>query len=398
VARREILFDLTQFLCLPVRSGIQRVIYEIIRHWAGPYPLVPAWVGQDARLYVLPQEVLTLIPRFFQAAATDEPLIRDRFAALVQKAARRQPVHVKDHAAVLNPELFYRLPHIEFYEQVLAEGLGERVFFILYDLLAWWHPEWFHSQAILMGMPYVRLVRRLPHLAYISEATRREYGQRLLRREVVAGPVLSLGADGMGVAEPAFDPGNRRFTVVSTVEPRKNQAAVLDAFAPLWAEGLDVELVFSGRPPHTRDGEIFERILTLQANQPRFQWIETPDDEMLRTLIRGSRATIFPSRAEGFGLPPLESLALGIPVIVSESIPSVAMLEPLGQVRVHAPTAEAIRRGVLDMCDDTFAASKHEEIRRLRLPRWSELGPQLGQWIVAELATDEWPPGIKMSA
>jgi glycosyltransferase involved in cell wall biosynthesis len=101
----------------------------------------------------------------------------------------------------------------------------------------------------------------------------------------------------------------------------------------------------------------------------------------VRHLIRGSRATIFASQAEGFGLPPLESLALGVPVIVSEGLPSIAMIEPPGQVRLAQPDAAGIRQAVLDMLDDTFARRKYEEIRGLNLPTWADLSRRLGQWI-----------------
>jgi glycosyltransferase involved in cell wall biosynthesis len=381
---RPILYDLTQFLRAPFRTGIQRVVFEISRNWSGQRPLVPALVGADSRLRVLPARTLELIARFFLAAPDQVHALREHLASLLHDKGASRPARLRHYAAILNPEVFFEPSHLSFYERLLARGHGGRVFLIFYDLLPLWHPEWFDRHIGLVSMEYLHLVRRVANVAFISESVRGEYLDRLLRRPQPTGPVICLGADGLGMAEPCFDPTVRRFTVVGTIEPRKNHAAVLDVFETLWAEGVDAELVFAGRMVNLYP-EIAERVRRVQTIQPRFHWQEAPDDDSLRALIRGSRATIYSSLAEGFGLPPLESLALGVPVIVSESIPSVAMLKPLGQVRVPEPTADWLCRAVRPMCDDTFAARKFEEIRRLRLPRWSELGPQVERWMAAEL-------------
>lgn len=65
------------------------------------------------------------------------------------------------------------------------------------------------------------------------------------------------------------------------------------------------------------------------------------DDNTLREVLAGARALVFGSEQEGFGLPPLEALSAGIPVIVSERIPSIAMLPPDGQIRLMQEQIEA---------------------------------------------------------
>src|SRR5262249_57828256 len=110
-------------------------------------------------------------------------------------------------------------------------------------------------------------------------------------------------SDGLGVAAPEFTPHSRRFTVVGSLEPRKNHRAVLDAFEALWDEGTEVELTFVGRWVFLEE-DVRRRIDRLQAEEPRFQWLREQDDAAVRRLIRGSRATLFASQAEGFGLPP----------------------------------------------------------------------------------------------
>jgi glycosyltransferase involved in cell wall biosynthesis len=235
-------------------------------------------------------------------------------------------------------------------------------------------------------MPYLRLLRQIPHLAFISEQTRTDFLHRVARPERLASIrprselVLALGADGLGSAEPSFRPECHQFSVLGTLEPRKNHRSVLDAFERLWDDGIEVRLVFAGRLGWLAEEEQ-KRIEQLCAEQSLFQWrTDLRDDEVVQ-VIRSSRATIYPSWGEGFGLPPLESLALGVPVIVSEGIPSTSMVEPRGQVRLARPDAASIEQAVRLMLDDDFSRGRYEELRGLQLPRWSDLGTVVSGWV-----------------
>ena len=66
---RDILFDLTEFLHDPQRSGIQRVCYEIVAHWPSTSRLIPACVDEHSRLRALPPETLDIYRAYFLAAA-----------------------------------------------------------------------------------------------------------------------------------------------------------------------------------------------------------------------------------------------------------------------------------------------------------------------------------------
>src|SRR5262249_9082609 len=150
------------------------------------------------------------------------------------------PDEVGAYRGLLNPELFFDGARLDFYDRLLPR-LRDRVFFFLHDFLPWLRPQLFAKGGLLYTMGYVRLVRRLEHVSFNSEATRRDYLERILRRDRPTGPVLMLGSDGLGVAEPEFTAHARSFTVIGSLEPRKNHRAVLDAFEALWAEGVEVE-------------------------------------------------------------------------------------------------------------------------------------------------------------
>ena len=180
--------------------------------------------------------------------------------------------------------------------------------------------------------------------------------------------------------EPSFDQTCRRFTVVGTLEPRKNHRAVLDAFERLWNDGVNAELVFAGKLGWLTEDDR-QRIARLGESNLRFRWCDALGDEEMVRIIRGSRATIYPALDEGYGLPPVESLALGVPVIVPDQMPSTAMLPPEGQLRMRMPTSESIRQAVEAMLDDRLAARKTEEICRLKLPNWSAMAASVERWI-----------------
>lgn len=376
----EILFDLTEFLHDPQRSGIQRVCFEIVAHWPATSRLVPAFVDSRSRLRALPLETLDIYRDYFAASAFDLPRLKEHFAALIRKGSIVSARRFRNYHGLLNATVF-SLPHqVEYYLWAARRGLADRFFLFVHDMLLWTHPELFTPAFGLNLLGYLRCLRVVPNLAFNSLQTRTETLQRVLRDDRRMGPVCPLGAESLGTASPQFDPAKRCFTVVGTIEPRKNHRAVLDAFEQLWAEGVNVELAFAGRLGWASETDR-QRILCLKEEEPLFHLLESLSDVQLVEAIRGSRATIYPALFEGYGLPPVESLALGVPVIVTGSLPSIEMIAPEGQLRLNEPTADAIRQAVRLMLDDRFAARKAEEINRLQLPTWKAMAERLEGWV-----------------
>jgi glycosyltransferase involved in cell wall biosynthesis len=97
--------------------------------------------------------------------------------------------------------------------------------------------------------------------------------------------------------------------------------------------------------------------------------------------IGRARATIYVSEAEGYGLPPVESLAVGVPVIVSASCPSVAMLEPSGMRRLDPVTPQAIAAAVLALEDDAVAAALWREGEMLKFGTWRDFAWMAAAWL-----------------
>jgi len=113
---------------------------------------------------------------------------------------------------------------------------------------------------------------------------------------------------------------------VGSLEPRKNLERLLDAYAQVVAEGAagDTMLVVVGaRGWH--DAGIVDR-LRQERLASRVRWLGFIPDENLQDLYTGAECLVYPSLYEGFGLPILEAMASGCPVITSttSSMPEVA--------------------------------------------------------------------------
>ncbi|MGH8352672.1 MAG: glycosyltransferase family 4 protein [Pseudomonas sp.] len=111
--------------------------------------------------------------------------------------------------------------------------------------------------------------------------------------------------------------GRSVYLMVSTIEPRKNHAYLLKAFERLWDEGSEVALCFVGKVGWKCD-KLIERVKQHpQLNKCLFMFNDLSDRE-LEYCYSHSRALVFPSFVEGFGLPLVEAMQRGLPAMASD--------------------------------------------------------------------------------
>lgn len=126
----------------------------------------------------------------------------------------------------------------------------------------------------------------------------------------------------LGVALAAPDPSGleggmpaRPYVLaVGTIEPRKNHALLLDVWAMAAAADRELPDLLVVGARGWAEPALFDRL----ATTPGVIEVGGVRDGAMVALLAGARALVFPSFAEGFGLPPLEAALLGVPVIASD--------------------------------------------------------------------------------
>ncbi len=228
------------------------------------------------------------------------------------------------------------LPRVDIFhatEHLLPPLKNARTVFTLHDLIFQIFPEfhlplnrWFLRNA----MPH--FLRRADAIVAVSECTRRD----AVRLYGVPPEKVSVIYEGVNPAlRPVEDPDviaaararyarNQPFLLfLGTIEPRKNIPALVDALQVLRARGFPHRLLVAGRRGWLYQG-VFEH--ARQAGmESQVDFLDYVPDADLPALFAACDAFVFPSLYEGFGLPPLEAMACGAPVVCSNtsSLPEV---------------------------------------------------------------------------
>lgn len=209
---------------------------------------------------------------------------------------------------------------------------GVQVVQVIYDLIPLSHPHFWGSGFLhAFNAWFDWIACRADGFIAISATVRDDVRQQVLRR-LPSSPqsmpwfdFFHLGTElDRRVAGDAPDPrlkalfdSRKVYLMVSTIEPRKNHAYLLDAFDSLWAAGTDVCLCFIGRSGW-KNGSLMQRIESHPELDRRLHLFGNASDADLEYAYDHARALVFSSLAEGFGLPLVEAMRRGLPALASE--------------------------------------------------------------------------------
>jgi hypothetical protein len=176
----SLVIDCTELYQNPVRTGIQRVVRELLRHW--PQDRIRTQVARfdpSRGLVPLPERAIRIL-------TDEEPgvaeMSRDMLIDALHRVDQEADLLPSD-PRIFIPEVFYDHARCRFYEHRQPAMLA-------YDFLPWLRPDLFASPSVVTLMPYLRLIAKVPHVAFISEATRRVFETRIARRPAAGRPWL----------------------------------------------------------------------------------------------------------------------------------------------------------------------------------------------------------------
>jgi len=269
------------------------------------------------------------------------------------------------------------------FDDFLAAGPGRKAA-IFHDAIPLKFPQITWPQSVARHPGYLKLLAKFDQVWAVSAASLEELAgfwrwQGLARVPAVA--VLGLGADlGPGPRRRRTDAAKRAAALISVgiLEPRKNQALLLDVAEGLWGEGLAFELHLVGRVNPFFGKPILNRVRALAKRHPGLRYHAEADDTAVGQLYARCRASVFPTIAEGCGLPLLESLWQGVPCVCSDLPVLRENADDGGCMAVavddRAAWTEALRRVLTD--EECVAQLEAGAANRM-LPTWAEAAETL---------------------
>jgi alpha-1,3-rhamnosyl/mannosyltransferase len=197
---------------------------------------------------------------------------------------------------------------------------GIRHVVTLNDVAVLRHPERFRPWLRRSAIRSFRKFARVDRIICISQFTADEAMELLQLPAHKLEVVYDAGRlEAEGEQAPPFQLPSVYFLFVGSLEPGKNLSLLREAYLTAEARGLSL-------PPLLIAGARWEGVRSEGAPPAGWQYLGRIPDEHLIYLYRRALALVFPSKYEGFGLPILEAMGLGCPVICSRvaSIPEVA--------------------------------------------------------------------------
>nr|WP_255575157.1 glycosyltransferase family 1 protein [Caldovatus aquaticus] len=384
-------------------SGIDRVEAAYARHWlAAAEPDRVGFVGLGAwgDFAAVPrrtvQAMLAALEELWAGAGPPAVLARAqrraaRTGAMAQAAllaglgrgALRRLVRSTPH----RPCVLLSVSHRALERQAAIARLrraGVAFVPLVHDLIPAAYPEY--------GRPgeAERHLRRLATVGALADgvivnsaATEAALRPHLIRRG--GPPPVAVAPLGLGLAParpgaslppppPEERPGPPYFVTLGTIEPRKNHLLLLHLWRDFAARlGPDApRLLLIGRRGWENENvlDLLDRCTALRG---LVEEVGPATDHTVLRLLRSARALLFPSFAEGYGLPLAEALALGTPALASD-IPALREVGGTAPDYLDPLDGPGWARAILDYADARSAAraAQLERLRHWRPPRWAD--------------------------
>jgi glycosyltransferase involved in cell wall biosynthesis len=216
---------------------------------------------------------------------------------------------------------------------------GVRLSFMVHDLLPLTHPHWFPAASIQHFKGWWGTVSRVADaLVCNSQFTAGVVRHHLMlqgqgpKRRAPLVQAIGLGAQLSTATDlqlqsqlspqecewiESVPVDQQQVLMVGTVEPRKGHPVVLSAMERLWEQGATCSLVILGRSGWMVD-DFAHRLRSHPELGRRLHWLDGASDELVSRLYQRASLLVMASYAEGYGLPVVEALAVGLPVLARD--------------------------------------------------------------------------------
>jgi len=347
-------------------TGIDRVCYAYLDHFR-----------HRAFAVLQHRGVIRVLDRsrsdeLFDLLTAPATRFRRRFAKWVSKA-----VFAPEPAIDLEGLVYLNVSHTDFDLREHFNWIESRCLrpvYLIHDLIPVRHPEFSRPRAVRRHLGRVELaLRHAAQIVVASEAVKADLRAYAASNGFEMPSVVVAPIAGAELGKPCEPCSTPHFLCLGTIEPRKNHRLLLDIWSDLAArlgEATPRLTIVGQSGPMT--GTILDPLKRTPTLSRHVEWREKCDDAELGGLLSSAHAILFPSLAEGFGLPLVEALQAGTPVIASD-IPVFREIAQ-GEATLLDPTdRQGWISAILDHAREPASlAERWMRKTRFAAPQWSD--------------------------
>jgi glycosyltransferase involved in cell wall biosynthesis len=352
----KLYIDVTHTWTSDIQSGMQKVVRQLCHVWSSPdfecelvffqngsYKILPHSSFNEivstysernpkntfrknthARLRPIYQKILSRVPLNLRAAVLLSPP-----AKKIRKFLNEIP-SVEGHVLVneqninlLILEIIFDSDHLNHVIELVTKKKAKLTFFS-YDLIPINHSQFCSPELILIFQKYLELSRLSEKLWSISNTTRHELeeyvGESLYLKKSLfkwLPPTIYAKCSHRPVVEIS-NVGKSYWLFVSSFEPRKNHLGLFEALRILRNQKIEIPKVVMVGANSWDNEPITKEIQNLVREGFDLNVLNNISECCLGDLYEQADLTLYPSHFEGFGLPVIESLSFGVPVVTSD--------------------------------------------------------------------------------
>lgn len=313
---KSILIDITCLLKLTHKypTGIPRVVLSYVKYYKERAQAVISRRGRNPIVFSkdISYEIFTAI------LSKSKSL---NLSLLILKKTLLTPPFQKINNGILLKIDYGMLAHKNYF-YLFKKKKGIKIISMIYDLIPITHPEYFPKKDQEMFEPRINEILKISDgIICISNATKKDLIDFASYNKKQTPPIISalLATDLKQIAPATPLLGHPYFVILGTIEPRKNHVLLFQ----IWSHLIDLcgkdtpKLVIIGQRRAKEPG-LAVKILDRSPKLKPFIIEHSASDEEISNYLHYAQALLFPTFSEGYGLPIIEALIAGTPVIASD--------------------------------------------------------------------------------